>query len=140
MVRQQFLASNLMSYQSTSADYKLLGVIKGVNLATAAPTDLGTISIGAQSYLVDKMLVVVTSAAGTLAATTIGLFSAAGGGGVTLVAATALTGLTGNSIAQSLPATATSVLTSSSLFVRSTVASLSAGTADIYLLGYVFQS
>lgn len=127
-----------MSYSSPTADYGLLGVLRNVSLNAGAPADLGSIMVGAQAYSNVTMLVVSTSAAGTLAAATLGLFAAPGGASQ-VVAATALTNLTAGSLTQLVAGSSTSVLNSPSLYVRSTVASLNAGTADVYVFGYVWQ-
>lgn len=111
--------------------------ISNVTLSTSAsPVDLTSVVIGLSRYIVTAVYVESNSAAGTLAAATIDIRTAAAGGGASVVnAATALTGLTAADKAQSVAVAALgNVLTASSLYLRQTVDSANAGVVSVVIV------
>ena len=118
----------------------ILGFAKGVPTATAS-TDAAEIAVPVppgQGFIVDS--VVVYNASGDNTLTTLGVFTAAGGTGATIVSNAALgathataTGVTARTVAA--PAT-TPIVRAESLFVRVGTASGVAGsTVDVVIYG-----
>lgn len=107
-------------------------------LTTGSAADLASIVLPTRltRYAVQNVYVTSVTAAGTLAAATIDLRTAAAGGGSSiLTAATALTGLTTLNLAQSVSAAAIGVTyTAGTIYLRQTVDSLSAGTIMIVVV------
>lgn len=120
--------------------YGILGRITGLNL-NSANTDTA-FSIASGRYLIDKVIIESPSAAVTTA--TLGLFTAAGGGGVSLCANQALAGaLTATTKIMNLVKQAivdTDERTNTVLYARVGTAEGAARTANLQLMGWVFDS
>ena len=115
--------------------YKLLGLVRGVNLNAVAPIDLTTIKINSAKYVIKEIVVYNPSA--TASTATLGFYTAPAAGGVAVVVPAALTALTGTGKFMGLTLAAlTDVLTGNSLYPRLTVAQGGAATADIAVFGY----
>jgi hypothetical protein len=105
-------------------------------LTTGSPADLTSVTIGLSRYIVTAVYVESNSAAGTLAAATIDVRTAAAGGGASVLnAATALTGLTAADKAQSVAVAALgNVQTAATLVLRQTVDSANAGVVSLVIV------
>lgn len=123
---------------AASTPYATQGVrISNVTLGTTgSPADLTSVSIGLSRYVVTAVYVESNTAAGTLAAATIDIRTAAAGGGASVLnAATALTTLTAADKAQSIAVAALgNVQTASTLVLRQTVDSANAGTVSVVIV------
>lgn len=115
--------------------FRFLGSVSSVNLNTAAPADIGTISsIRSTSYI--PLYIVVYGASADSSTAAIGVFTGAGGTGTTVVTSAALTGLNAAGKYKLLTiASLDTPLTASSLFVRLTTAQGSAATANVAIYG-----
>lgn len=114
----------------------VLGVLKGVNLNSAGSDN--AVSIGAEKYIVRKLIVTNPSTSLAISIATLGLFTAAAGGGTTVVAAATLTALTAASkFVDMTLALTTDSLTAATLYIRNVLAHGSAATVDIYIIGDV---
>lgn len=115
----------------------ILGFAKGISTASAA-TDAATILVplsGTAGFIVDS--VVVYNATGNVATATLGVFTGAGGTGVTIVADALLTGVAGPTdvSARTVAATATTPkVVASNLFVRIGTA-VAGQTVDVVIYG-----
>jgi hypothetical protein len=128
---------------------RILGIAYGVSL-NATSTDVAIVPIlavpggytGTINYRISALS--VTNASATLATSpTISLFTAAAGGGTTLVSAQAVTALITSAVwvDLTLAAGATSggnILTASNLYIRTGGSNAVAATADFYIYGDVF--
>ena len=112
--------------------YRVCASITGVDANGSAPYDAAPIPIPCAKYIVVEM--VVLNASADHHAATVGLFTAASGGGTQVIAATALAGVTGSSKFKSLAYSGQDVLTAANLYPHFTVASGNAGTLDILLV------
>ena len=124
-------------YHAISARYagSLKGYVQALDLNAGAPIDLTALTINAIRYVPIRCIVYNPTA--NLALATLGLYTAAGGGGVAIVAPVVLATLTGAGKFQSLSIAAlTDVVTATTLYPRLTVASGVIGTAAL-LLEYV---
>lgn len=111
----------------TQKDY-----VAGLNLNAAAPIDLSVLTIRSGLYV--PVRCIVYNPSGNMAAATLGLYTAAAGGGTAIVAPTLLATLTGTGKSQSLTIAAmTDSITATTLYPRLTVASGVAGTASLVL-------
>ena len=113
---------------------------KGLVLKSSGATasDLGAIVGLPARYVITRAWVVSRSAAGTLVASVINLFTAASGGGVSVIDTTStnatLTGLTAaEKIKVLTPLAATAPLTARRLYFRQTTDSANAGTVDVFV-------
>lgn len=101
---------------------------------TGSPADLGVIDMtGGDSsltpaYIVKGVQIGILTAAGTVAATTIGIYTAAAAGGTTVVTAAALTAMTAASKSIAMTVATSDILVAPKLYVRQTVDSANAGT------------
>lgn len=117
----------------------LLGVAKGVSINSAL-TDVATLNIPAGKYVVRKIIITNPSTSLAASAATLGVFTAASGGGIAVTALATMTALTAAAKFKdaTIGATAlTDALTASQLFVRNGVVHGSAATVDIYVFGEV---
>lgn len=118
----------------TNEGFRFLGSVATVNLNTAAPADIGTISIRSGSYI--PLYVVVYGASADSSTAELGIFTGAGGTGTTVVTPAALTGLNASGKYKVLTlASLDTPLTASSLYVRLTTAQGSAATANVAIYG-----
>lgn len=119
----------------TNEGFRFLGSVSGVNLNTASPADIGTISgIRSTSYI--PLYIVVSGASADSSTAEVGVFTGAGGTGTTVVTPAALTGLNAAGKYKLLTIAAMDTpLTASSLYVRLTVAQGSAATANVAIYG-----
>lgn len=119
----------------TNEGFRFLGSVSAVNLNTAAPADIGTISsIRSTSYI--PLYIIVSGASADSSTAQVGVSTGAGGTGTTVVTAAALTGLNAAGKYKVLTIAALDTpLTVSSLFVRLTVAQGSAATANVAIYG-----
>lgn len=121
----------------TNNGLKLLGVVKNANLAAGTGVDIGLINLNSnKKYSNISIRVKSVSSSGTLAAATIGGYSAPSGGGTNIVTATAVTLLTGTNFTQTLTSTLNDSMILEAFYLRLTVSSLNAGTADFFIYGY----
>lgn len=106
--------------------------------SVVTPQDLLTISVPADvaRWIAVGAYVESNSSSGTMAATTVDIRTATGGGGSSILSgATALAALTGPNLAMGLTAASVgAVLTATTLTLRQSVASLFAGTISIVVL------
>lgn len=110
----------------------LRAYVKGIDLNAAAPIDLATITVPSALYIPVRAFVYNPS--GNLAAATLGLYTAAGAGGVALIAPVLLASLTATTKFQLLSIAAiTDVVTAATLYPRLTVAAGAPGTASLVL-------
>lgn len=117
-----------MSYQPASNPRF---IFKALDLHTATG-DLASIQIPASITRWEIRTAAVVNPSGAVAAATLGLYSASGGGGTAMVAPVTLVSLTGSATKQSLtPVVLTTPVTTSTLYVRLTIVSVLAGTADL---------
>jgi hypothetical protein len=115
--------------------YGLLASSIGIDVNSAGDTTL-TVS-GASRYIIDKMT--VDNASLNLTTATAGVFTGAGGGGVTLAADQVLTALTATTKYEDLTPEAvvgTDVRTEGTLYFRVGTPQGAAATADFYLFGW----
>jgi hypothetical protein len=119
----------------TNSGFRLLGSVSAVNLNTAAPADIGTITnIRSTSYI--PLYVVVYGASADSSTAAVGLYTGAGATGTTIVTPAALTGLNAAGKYKLLTIAALDTpLTASSLFVRLTTAQGGAATANVAIYG-----
>lgn len=109
----------------------------GAAIAVAgSPSDLLTAVVGVPRYVILQIIAECISAAGTLAAATVDIRTATGGGGSSILdAATMLDSLTAANLTQPIaPAALGSVLTAQSLTLRQTVDSGNAGVVSVVVL------
>lgn len=120
--------------------YRLLGFVTGVSLNAAAPIDLTAITIDGAKYIPLYAVVYNASAIGSTAE--LGIFTAAAGGGTTVVTAAPLTNLSaaGKMHVLTLTALGNAPLTAATLIPRLTVAQGTAVTADIAIYGIELPS
>lgn len=112
---------------------RLLGVVKGLSVATVGDPILMTI-INATNWA--PTTVVTANANVTMATATVGLYTAAAAGGTAAHATAALTGQTTNAFVYARAASGAAVnFTAQTLFVNIGVA-VATGTVDLYLYGY----
>lgn len=114
----------------------LLAFATGVSI-NAAGTDV-SLAVPASLYIVRR--VVITNASTSLGASlaTLGVFTAAGGGGTVVVTPALLTGLTvASKFADMSLALTANTLSAATLFLRNVIANGSAATVDAYLFGDV---
>lgn len=112
--------------------------VLNVPIATSGgATDRGVLEvpIGVTRYAITGVWAYTVSAAGTLAAGTVDLRTAAAGAGASLLTAPiALVGLTAANLAQSLVPVALGVTyTAHTLYLRQTIDSLFAGVVNVYV-------
>lgn len=106
--------------------------VQSLNLNAAAPIDLTSFTVPFAKYV--PVRAIVFDATANLAAATLGLYTASGGGGTAIVAPTLLSNLTGSTKFQSLTIAAlTDMVTAQTLYPRLTVASGVAGTASLMI-------
>lgn len=116
-----------------SQGLRLLGVVKGLSVATVGDPALMTI-INATTWV--PTIVITANANVTMATATVGLYTAAAAGGTAVLTVAALTGQTTNAFAYVRAATAIAAAqTAQTLFVNVGVA-VATGTVDLYLYGY----
>lgn len=112
-------------------------VKQGITLkTTGAAADQATISLKGldiTKYHVNNVRIVSRTAAGTLAAATVGLFTAAAAGGTGIVATAVLGSLTAANKIQASTVAAHDPLTAQTLYVYQNVDSANAGTVDVYV-------
>jgi hypothetical protein len=111
-------------------------ILRGVTIGTTgSPIDRASIAIptGIVKWRLTRASYVVITAGGTLAGASAGVFTQAAGAGTTLVAAAALTPMTGiNAAGDISTANVTTAVTDLNIFVRQTVNSGNAGTVDFF--------
>ena len=115
--------------------YGLLGSISAIDLNSAA-TDTA-FTINAARYIIDK--VTVDNASINLTTATLGVFTAAGGGGTTLAADQVLSAMTATTKFHDLTLAAivgTDARTDTTLYARVGSAQGSAATANVFLFGW----
>lgn len=106
--------------------------VKGLNLNAAAPVDLTPISVPSTQYIPVRCFVYNPTA--NLAAATLGLYTAAGAGGVAIVSPVLLASVTAVGKFQALTIAAlTDVITATTIYPRLTVAAGVAGTVALVL-------
>jgi hypothetical protein len=131
------IASCSASYLPSQLRARTIAVPVASIATSGSPADITAVDIPSDvtSYVVTSVYAASDSAAGTLAAATIDLRTASGGGGSSLLASpTALTGLTANSLVQSItPAVLGAKQTAGTIHLRQTVNSLNAGTIRVYV-------
>lgn len=112
----------------------ILAGVKSVSV-NAANTDVATISMPAQRFIVRKVLMTGASVNFTGSSATVGIWSGAGGTGTNLIAAGSVAALsTSARFIENLPGVSnTSVI--SQVFVRCVVAHGSAATIEVYIFG-----
>lgn len=132
------VVSGLPAWQGLS--YRLLGSVVGVNLNAAAPIDLSTITVGATKYI--PLLIVIYNVSASATSATLGIYTAAAGGGTVVVTPVALAGLSAAGKMQILAVTdlGDAPLTAATLYPRLTVAAGGAATADIAIYGVQLPS
>jgi hypothetical protein len=110
--------------------------IATASISTSATGDLATVATGLSRYIVSAVYVESLTAAGTMAAGTIDIRTATGGGGSSILSApVALTGLTSTNLVQQLTvATLGAVQTAANLTLSQTVISLNAGTIGVVII------
>jgi hypothetical protein len=104
--------------------------VYGVDLHTATG-DVATIAIPSYVTAYQVTAFKVTNCSATPVLASIGLFTGAGGTGTTVVTSATITGATSASVVLSQAIASTARLTSSSLFVRLTVANVAVLTCDL---------
>jgi hypothetical protein len=110
----------------------LRGYVKSLNLNAAAPIDLAVLSILSANYIPIRCCVYNPS--GNVAAATLGLYTAAGGGGIAIVAPTLLANLTAQGKFQELTIAAlTDAVVAGLLYPRLTVAAGAPGIASLVM-------
>lgn len=127
-------AAAMRSTLGLFANYGLLAEAQGINVNAVADTSL---TVGASRYVIDR--IIVANATLSLTTATAGLFTAAGGGGVTLAADQALSALTSSAKYLELSEQAivgTDVRTEGTLYFRIGTAQGSAGTVSVSIFGY----
>lgn len=115
--------------------YGLLGAIATLNLNSGATDNAFTVN--ATRYIID--LIVIDAASVNMTTATLGIFTAAGGGGTTLAADQSLAALSAGSkfLKLTLQAiTGTDAFTPATLYARCGTAQGVAATANLYLYGY----
>lgn len=114
----------------------LLTFATGVNI-NAAGTDV-SLAVRASLYIVRRVVITNPSTSLGISLATLGVFTAASGGGTVVVTPALLTGLTAASkFADMSLALTANTLTASTLFLRNVIAHGSAATVDVYLFGDV---
>lgn len=114
----------------------LLASAVGVSI-NAAGTDV-SVSVRAGLYIVRHVVITNPSTSLGISLATLGVFTAASGGGTVVVAPAILTGLTtASKFADMTLALTSSTLTAATLFLRNVIAHGSAATVDVYLFGDV---
>lgn len=110
----------------------LRAYVENLDLNAAAPIDLDVLSVGSNLYV--PVRCVIYNPSGNMSGASLGLYTAAGGGGTAIVAPVGLATLTGTGKFQSLTIAAiTDMVTAQTLYPRLTVASGVAGTASLLL-------
>jgi hypothetical protein len=99
------------------------------DMNAAAPTDVGTITIPTGKW--EPWACLACNSTANLSIAQIGVYTAAGGGGVNLVALTVLASLTGANMSQVLAIATPGQLTATTLYVRLNTAAGVAGTIDM---------
>jgi hypothetical protein len=118
----------------TNDGFRFLGSVSAVNLNTAAPADIGTITIRSTSYI--PLYVLVSGASADSSTAQVGVYTGAGATGTTVVTPAALTGLDAAGKYKLLTIAALDTpLTAASLYVRLTVAQGGAATANVAIYG-----
>lgn len=108
------------------------GFVKALDLNAAAPGDLATLTVFPSRYI--PVAAWVYNPTANLALATLGLYTAAAGGGTAIITPTLLASLTGVDTFQELSISAlSSVITAQTLYPRLTVASGTAGTAALVI-------
>jgi hypothetical protein len=119
--------------------YPTLGFAKGVRTDTAS-TDAAVINIPVNGAGFVVKYVTVYNASGDNSSATLGVFTAAGGSGATIVANAALTTHTGATVVseRTVAATAvTPVVTADNIYIRvGTASGVSGSTIDVAVHGY----
>lgn len=106
--------------------------VPALNMAAAAPIDLTVLPVISANYIPVRCFVYKPTA--DVSAATLGLYTAAGGGGTAIVAPVLLANLTGVGKFQELTIAAlASAITALQLYPRLTVASANPGTANLVL-------
>ncbi len=118
-------------------DLKRVIKVQNVTIATSGgATDRTSVNLqnmGIDKWVVSDVRLVARTAAGTLATAQVGIYTAAAAGGTAIVAPAALTSLTAANKIQTSTVAAHDVQTADSLFIRQTVDSGNAGTADVII-------
>lgn len=121
---------NLSSQQAL----RLLGVVKGLSVATAGDTPFRV--IGAPSAIV-ATTVLTTNANVSMATATVGIYTAPAQGGTAILTTAALTGQTTNAFAYVRAATSAAAQTAvGQVLYANVVTTVAGGTVDLYLYGY----
>ena len=118
--------------------YGCLGFMKAVNLNAATSDNALTIESG--RYRLDK--ITVENASVSMTTATLGVFTAAGGGGTTVVADQAIAALTASSkfLDLTLGGSVTAdVVTAGTLYVRCGTPNGGPATADVFLFGWKYD-
>jgi hypothetical protein len=111
-----------------------LGRVKGMNINSAGSDN--SIPIGVPKYIVRRVIITNASTSLAVSVATIGVFTAASGGGTTIVTGATITGLTGaTKFVDMTIAVNTDTVTAQTLFIRNILAHGSAATVDVYLFG-----
>lgn len=138
-MKRLFLASLLVSSIAYAGDPNRVNptffIARGVNL-NAANTDVANISIPFYTKYIIRRIVItnVSGDLGVVSTCTIGAFTGAGGTGTTIISSGVVAGLRNSSNFVDLTLSVTStVLTSSSIFIRIVTAQGSPMTGDIYI-------
>lgn len=118
--------------------YGLLASKSAVNLNSAA-TD-NAVTVESSKYRVDK--IVVANASVNMTTATLGVFTAAGGGGVTVAADQPLSALTASTKFADLTlggSVTADVVTAATLYVRVGTAQGVAATGDVFIFGWILE-
>lgn len=127
--------SNLASNQAL----RLLGVVTGVNLNSAAATDIAIPIQNTTNFSVFQ--VIVTNASTSLTTATVGVYPALNAQGTAIVAAaTALSGNTGASVVNQLTVANTNTQAEQNLYIHIGTPQGATATADFYVYGYDFSN
>lgn len=110
----------------------LRAYVQGLLVNSAAPADLAALTVTSARFV--PVRVIVYNPTGNMAAATLGLYTAAGAGGVAIVTPVLLAALTAVDTFQELTIAAlASVITATTLYPRLTVASGVAGSVSLMI-------
>lgn len=113
---------------------KPIAKVIGLNLNNAGSDN--AVSIPFSNYIIRKVIVTNASTSLAASAATLGVFTATGGGGSTIVTAATLTALSsGTKFTDMTIALSADRLTASTLYIRNVLAHGSAATCDVYIMG-----